>query len=40
MYRVLEITSPSGHKFELTESPTGRSVHVHVDGKRYVEVDG
>lgn len=31
----LHITSPSGRRIQLTESPSGRRLHIYVDGRRY-----
>ena len=33
VYESLHVTVGT-HRVEITASPTGRSVHVHVDGKR------
>ena len=32
-YETAKVRAGS-HEIEITESPTGRSVHVHIDGKR------
>ena len=32
-YRNVRVTSPSGKEIEITESPTGRTIHIYVDGE-------
>lgn len=34
-YHVLIATVADKHRVEITCSPTGRSIHIHVDGKRW-----
>lgn len=34
-YRNLRITTPFGRTIEITESPTGRRLHIYVDGEPY-----
>lgn len=35
-HQMLQVISPSGRVVDVTESPTGRTVHVWVDGRRWV----
>lgn len=39
-YRNLRITTPAGKTVELTESPTGRRLHIYVDGEPYEKSKG
>lgn len=33
VYRNLRVTTPTGKTIEITESPTGRSLQIYVDGE-------